>query len=96
MAKFKNEEIARVKAMGFLLNRGTELFSGRIVAPGTVFTAENFADMSYIAEHFGYTPDSLNPYLPKALHDTDTEKGYLTLLPTDKSDGFFMARLIKK
>lgn len=53
MAKFKNEEIARVKAMGFLLNRGTELFSGRIVAPGTVFTAENFADMSYIAEHFG-------------------------------------------
>lgn len=53
MAKRKNEEIARVKAMGFLLNRGTELFSGRIVAPGTVFTAENFADMSYIAEHFG-------------------------------------------
>ena len=53
MAKFKNEEIARVKAMGLLLNQGTELCSGRFVAPGTVFTAENFADMSYIAEHFG-------------------------------------------
>ncbi len=53
MAKLKNEEITRVKGLGFLRNRGTELFSGRIVAPGTVFTAENFADMSYIAEHFG-------------------------------------------
>ena len=35
----KPEEIARVKARGFLRNRGTDLFSGRIVAPGTVFTA---------------------------------------------------------
>lgn len=49
----KKEDIQRVKGMGFLLNRGTENFSGRIVAPGTVFTAENFKDMSYIAEHFG-------------------------------------------
>ena len=49
----KKEDIQRVKAMGFLLNRGTENFSGRIVAPGTVFTAQNFKDMSYIAEHFG-------------------------------------------
>ncbi len=53
MAKIKNEEIARVKGMGFLRNRGTEFFSGRIVAPGTVFTAENFADLSELAEHFG-------------------------------------------
>ena len=49
----KKEDIQRVKAMGFLLNRGTENFSGRIVVPGTVFTAQNFKDMSYIAEHFG-------------------------------------------
>lgn len=49
----KKEDIQRVKGMGFLLNRGTENFSGRIVAPGTVFTAENFNDMSYIAEKFG-------------------------------------------
>ncbi len=53
MAKLKTEEVTRVKGLGFLRNRGTELFSGRIVAPGAVFTAENFADMSYIAEHFG-------------------------------------------
>ncbi len=53
MANLKPEQITKVKAMGFLLNRGTELFSGRIVPRGTVFTAENFKDMSYIAEHFG-------------------------------------------
>ena len=33
------ELIARVKALGFLRNRGTELFSGRIVPTGTVFSA---------------------------------------------------------
>ena len=32
-------DIARVKALGFLRNRGTELFSGRIVPTGTVFSA---------------------------------------------------------
>lgn len=53
MSKLKNEDIVRVKGLGFLINRGTELFSGRILAPGTVFTSENFKDMSYIAEHFG-------------------------------------------
>ena len=51
--KLTKEQITSVKARGFLRNRGTELFSGRIVAPGTVFTSENFRDMSYIAEHFG-------------------------------------------
>ncbi len=53
MAKLQNEQIIKVKGMGFLLNRGTTLFSGRIVPTGTVFTAENFKDMAYIAEHFG-------------------------------------------
>ena len=53
MAKLTTADINSVKAQGFLLNRGTELFSGRIVAPGTVFTAENFKDISAIAEQFG-------------------------------------------
>ncbi len=53
MSKLTTAEITRVKALGFLINRGTDLFSGRIVGNGTVFTNENFKDMSYIAEHFG-------------------------------------------
>lgn len=48
--KLTNEQIASVKARGFLRNRGTDNFSGRIVAPGTVFTAKNFADLSTLAE----------------------------------------------
>ena len=51
--KLTNEQITTVKARGFLRNRGTDLFSGRIVAPGTVFTSQNFKDMSEIAEKYG-------------------------------------------
>ena len=53
MAKLKAADIAAVKAQGFLLNRGTELFSGRIVAPGTVFSAEDFKNMGELAARFG-------------------------------------------
>lgn len=47
------EQINAVKAQGFLCNRGTELFSGRIVSEGTVFTAQNFADMAELAAKYG-------------------------------------------
>ena len=53
MPKLKPNDIARVKAMGFLINRGTECFSGRIVAPGTVFTAEDFSNIATLAETYG-------------------------------------------
>ncbi len=53
MTSLTSEQITKVKGMGFLRNRGTDLFSGRVVPVGTVFTAENFKDLSYLAEHFG-------------------------------------------
>lgn len=53
MAKLSQSDIMSVKGKGFLRNRGTDLFSGRAVAPGTVFTAENFKDLSYIASNYG-------------------------------------------
>ena len=46
MAKLTNEQITNVKGMGFLLNRGTENFSGRIVPAGSVFTAEQLKTVS--------------------------------------------------
>lgn len=46
-------EITSVKGQGFLQNRGTEMFSGRVVAPGTVFTAQNFADLAELANTYG-------------------------------------------
>ena len=39
MVKLTMDEINSVKGKGFLRNRGTDLFSGRIVPVGTVFTA---------------------------------------------------------
>lgn len=53
MAKLSVQQIAEVKGQGFLLNRGTELFSGRIVAPGTVFSAEDFENISIISKKYG-------------------------------------------
>ncbi len=49
----KAEDIARVKGMGFLRNRGTELFSGRVVPRGTVFTAEQMHALAELAARFG-------------------------------------------
>ena len=48
-----NEQVMKVKGRGFLRNRGTDKFSGRIVAPGTVFTAEDFNAISTLASTFG-------------------------------------------
>ena len=47
------EQINSVKGRGFLQNRGTELFSGRVVPAGTVFTAEDFKNMAALAEKYG-------------------------------------------
>ena len=49
----KPDQIAAVKARGFLINRGTELFSGRIVPAGAVFSAEDLRTISEIAEKYG-------------------------------------------
>lgn len=47
------EQINSVKARGFLRNRGTDCFSGRMIAAGTVFSAENFRDMAELASLYG-------------------------------------------
>ena len=49
----KAEEIARVKGRGFLLNRGTELFSGRVVSYGGVYTAEQMELVAQCARLYG-------------------------------------------
>ena len=47
------EDIMKVKAWGFLRNRGTDLFSGRVVPEGSVFTAEQLAVIAECAKKFG-------------------------------------------
>ena len=47
------EDIASVKARGFLRNRGTECFSGRVVVAGGVYTARDLAAIAECAEKYG-------------------------------------------
>ena len=53
MAKLKQADITRVKAMGFLWNRGTESFSGRILTGNGVITAKQLAKAAECAEKYG-------------------------------------------
>lgn len=53
MAKLTSAQIAEVKGQGFLINRGTQLFSGRIVPAGGVFSAKQLKVISDVAEKFG-------------------------------------------
>ena len=47
------EDIALVKGRGFLINRGTECFSGRVVSVGGLFTAEDLNAVAECAKRFG-------------------------------------------
>lgn len=47
------EDIARVKGRGFLQNRGTECFSGRVVPVSGVYSADQLRALAECAEKFG-------------------------------------------
>lgn len=49
----KPEEIKRVKALGFLHNKGTDLFNGRIITVNGKITAEQTKVIAEAAEKFG-------------------------------------------
>ncbi len=53
MANLTPAQIAEVKAKGFLRNRGTDRFSGRIVPRGTVFSAEELQAVADLAKKYG-------------------------------------------
>lgn len=47
------EQIKEVKGRGFLLNRGTECFSGRVISAGGAYTSADLRTISECAERFG-------------------------------------------
>ena len=47
------QDIKRVKSQGFLLNRGTEKFSGRVITVNGVLTSEQIAAVSEAAAKYG-------------------------------------------
>lgn len=59
----------------------------------TLRKEENEQMVQYLLKQYPFVLESLDSYLAKELQNEDTKKGYLTLLPEKRSDGFFMARL---
>lgn len=53
MEKLTADQIKDAKAKGFLRNRGTNLFSGRIVVAGGVYTVEQLAAIAECARRYG-------------------------------------------
>lgn len=47
------DDIKNVKAQGFLLNKGTDCFSGRVLSKACVFSAKDLAAIAECAEKFG-------------------------------------------
>lgn len=50
MAKLSQDDIKNVKGQGFLINRGTEMFSGRVLPGNGVFTAKEMMKIAECAE----------------------------------------------
>ncbi|MCQ2433361.1 MAG: 4Fe-4S binding protein [Clostridia bacterium] len=48
-----NEQITAVKGRGFLINRGTECFSGRVVPAGGTYSAEELSVIAECAKRYG-------------------------------------------
>ncbi len=53
MALPSQQDIARVKALGFLYNRGTDTFSARAVSKNGTMTAEQLANLAECAARYG-------------------------------------------
>ena len=63
----------------------------------TVNQAENVDNLMWFADHYSYQLESIDEYLPEELRSDTTKQGYLQLLPgAYGTDGFFMARLVRK
>ena len=62
----------------------------------TLRKEENEQMVQYLMEKYHFALESLDEYLCRNLHNEDTKRGYLTLLPGGQSDGFFMARLVRE
>ena len=68
------EDIASVKGRGFLINRGTDCFSGRLVSVGGLFTAEDLLAVSECAKKIGSGEVALTSRLSAEIIGSPFEK----------------------
>lgn len=59
----------------------------------TIRKKENEEMVQYLISHYPLEAESLDTCLPEALRSEETKEGRLLLLPTERNDGFFMARM---
>lgn len=59
----------------------------------TIHREENEEMVNYLTEQYPFQLESIDAYLPKALHSETTKQGYIQIFPGKNSDGFFMAKL---
>ena len=98
--RMNEEEIAELvvlqrrilhNAASYVKPGGTLIYSTCTVTP-----QENQENVRWFTENYPYRLDSLDPFLPQELHSKDTAAGWLQLLPgVSKTDGFFLARLVR-
>lgn len=63
----------------------------------TITKEENIENVQWFVENYPFVLDPIDPYLCEELHSETTKKGYLQLLPgIHHTDGFFIARLVRK
>lgn len=58
----------------------------------TIGAEENQDNAVWIQNHLPFQPESIEDYLPAGLQGRTGKKGYLQILPTDHTDGFFIAK----
>lgn len=58
----------------------------------TIGSEENQKNAEWIREHLPFHPESIEDRLPEALWGRTGMDGYLQILPTDHTDGFFIAK----
>ncbi len=98
--KMSKEQVAEIVSLqrrildvvvNYVKPGGTFIFS-----TCTINQQENEENVKYLIQK-GLKLDSLEEYLPKNLNETTKLQGYVQLLPSKhQTDGFFIARLIKR
>lgn len=63
----------------------------------TICRKENIGNIKWFVDNFDFEIDDITEYLPENLECHTAKDGYIELLPSVQgTDGFFIARLIKK
>lgn len=95
MDPMRQAEIIRLQrrilsvAQNYPKEGGTLIFS-----TCTIGAEENQLNLKWFLDNYPYRLESIDPYIPEALHSRTTAAGYLQLLPgIHDTDGFFIARL---